>query len=441
MNTGIILATAVLLLMTACGGNGTGVGDNASNWNGLTVNVAISPAAQGMKAGESKTFTVTATNTDFDVSVSPETGGEYERIGNSVIFKPTSRGTYTLTATAKAYTAKKATADVTVTLADPSIRMVPESVMLAVGDKLQFKVDTEIPVGQPDAKPSFALDGSCGTIDQTGAFAATAKGRCTVKASITDIDNKTVTATADVTVTEPGVVKLGGMVFVEGGTFVMGCTSEQGSDCEPDEKPSHSVTLNSFYIGDAEVTQAQWKAVMGSNPSESKGDAFPVENVSWNDVQEFLARLNEAEKEAGSTRVWRLPTEAEWEYAARGGTAERRCGGRCKYSGSNTADDVAWFDENSGGSAHPVKTKAPNDLGLYDMSGNVWEWVSDWHGSYGAGAQTDPAGAATGPYRVIRGGGWDAVAAFARVPNRSFGYPDNSGDNGTRGFRLASGLK
>ena len=217
------------------------------------------------------------------------------------------------------------------------------------------------------------------------------------------------------------------MVFVQGGTFTMGCTSEQGSDCDADESPSHRVMLSDFYIGKYEVTQKQWKAVMGNNPSYFKGDDLPVESVSWVDIQEFIRKLN-----AQTGKHYRLPTEAEWEYAARGGN---RSNGY-KYSGSNVIGNVAWYYGNSGSETHPVGSKFPNELGLYDMSGNVWEWCSDWYGSYGSSAQSNPAGATTGSGRVDRGGSWINFARNCRVSNRLYDFPDYR-DNGI-GFRLVS---
>ena len=213
--------------------------------------------------------------------------------------------------------------------------------------------------------------------------------------------------------------KVGGVTFemvsVDGGTFTMGATSEQGSDAYDYEKPAHQVTLGSYYIGKTEVTQALWKAVMGSNPSNWTGDNLPVERVSWNDCQEFIRKLN-----ALTGQKFRLPTEAEWEYAARGGSKSRGY----KYSGSNTIGDVAWYDGNSGDKTHPVGTKAPNELGIYDMSGNVLEWCSDWYGNYSSASQTNPKGPTSGSYRVLRGGGWYSLAGFCRVSNRSYDSPD-----------------
>lgn len=204
------------------------------------------------------------------------------------------------------------------------------------------------------------------------------------------------------------------MVYVAGGTFTMGATSEQGGDADNEENPAHYVTLSNYYIGETEVTQALWKAVMGSNPSFRKGVALPVEQVSWDDCQEFVRRLN-----VRTGRHFRLPTEAEWEYAARGGSKSRGF----KYSGSNNLDEVAWHKDNSGKKTHPVARKRPNELGLYDMSGNVWEWCSDWYGSYSNSAQTNPTGPNTGSDRVRRGGSWSYNAWFCRVSDRYFNYP------------------
>ena len=213
------------------------------------------------------------------------------------------------------------------------------------------------------------------------------------------------------------------MVRVEGGTFRMGATSEQGSDAYGDEKPVHSVTLSSYYIGKTEVTQSLWQAVMGSNPSNYKGSDLPVECVSWNDCQEFIQKLNRL-----TGRNFRLPTEAEWEFACRGGNNSRGY----KYSGSNDIDNVAWYWDNSGRKTHPVATKAPNELGIYDMSGNVWEWCSDWYTSY---SQTNPTGPQNGSPRVYRGGCW---LYDARGCRSSFRYGNGPTDrNFNLGLRLA----
>ncbi len=216
------------------------------------------------------------------------------------------------------------------------------------------------------------------------------------------------------------------MVFVEGGTFTMGATEEQGSDAFSDEKPTHSVTLSDYYIGETEVTQELWKAVMGKNPSYFKGNDLPVERVSYKDVQKFITKLNQK-----TGKTFRLPTEAEWEYAARGGKKSKGY----KYSGSNNINDVAWYYDNSNSKTHSVKTKQPNELGIYDMSGNVEEWCSDWYGDYTSYSQTNPQGPSSGSYRVIRGGSWSFNAKGCRVASRIHIYPSNGYDD--LGFRLA----
>lgn len=212
------------------------------------------------------------------------------------------------------------------------------------------------------------------------------------------------------------------MVPVQGGTFTMG--SNNGQD---DEKPPHQVTLSSFSIGKYEVTQADWFAIMGTRPSLFENcDQCPVENVSWNEVQEFLKQLNK--KYPGKN--YRLPTEAEWEYAARGGTKSKGFA----YAGSDDLNEVAWHASNSDDKTRPVGGQKANELGLYDMSGNVWEWCSDWYGSYRASAQTNPGGPAKGVLRVIRGGSWSAPQ-HCRSAFRGYGGPGDR--HGNFGFRLA----
>ena len=213
------------------------------------------------------------------------------------------------------------------------------------------------------------------------------------------------------------------MIAVEGGTFTMGATAEQGSDAAEHEKPTHQVTLSSYMIGKTEVTQELWEAVMGSNPSEFKGSNLPVEHVSWEDCQTFIRKLN-----ALTGKNFRLPTEAEWEFAACGGSK----GQGFKYSGSNTVDDVAWCDDST---THPVATKTPNELGIYDMTGNVWEWCNDWYSDYTSASQTNPTGPDSGLYRVYRGGGWGDDAGACRVSDRNFFAPLYR--NSYLGLRLA----
>ena len=202
------------------------------------------------------------------------------------------------------------------------------------------------------------------------------------------------------------------MMKVEAGSFQMG-----SNDGNSDEKPVHTVTLTrDLYMGETEVTQALWEAVMGNNPSDPdfKGASNPVEKVSYNDCLTFIEKLNQL-----TGRKFRLPTEAEWEYAARGGKHSRGY----KYAGSNSLDEVAWYADNSGGKTHQVKTKKANELGLYDMSGNVWEWCMDWYGDYPSGKVTDPTGPNRGSDRVHRGGSWFSHATYCRSATRVDFWP------------------
>jgi formylglycine-generating enzyme required for sulfatase activity len=252
-----------------------------------------------------------------------------------------------------------------------------------------------------------------------------------------------------------------GMVLVRGGTFTMGCTSEQGSECESDEKTSHQVTLRDFYLGQYEVTVREFKAFIDATnyrtDAEKEGNSYiwdgskwekkdgvnwrhdisgnlrsssdynhPLIHVSWNDAVAYCEWL------AGKTgKKYRLPTEAEWEYAARGGLQSKHY----KYAGSDELGDVAWYNENSGMKTHPVGGKRPNELGIYDMSGNVWEWCQDWYGDYSSASQTNPSGASTGSYRVDRGSSWIDTARYCRVSAREGSAPARRYYG--LGFRLA----
>ncbi|MDR1974471.1 MAG: formylglycine-generating enzyme family protein [Bacteroidales bacterium] len=248
---------------------------------------------------------------------------------------------------------------------------------------------------------------------------------------VSDIDSVTFSDGGYSDFTETGGGLNFDMVAVEGGTFTMGCTSEQGNACPGNESPSHSVTLSDFYIGKYEVTQKLWWDVMGSWPgtapssSYGVGDNYPMYYVSHDDIQSFLTALNQK-----TGKTYRLPTEAEWEYAARGGSQSQHY----KYSGSDSIGDVAWYWDNSSETSHEVGTKAANELGIYDMSGNVWEWCSDWWGSYSSSSQTNPTGPASGSGRVHRGGGWHHDAPYCRVAYRYNFAPSYS--NNRLGFRL-----
>ena len=205
-----------------------------------------------------------------------------------------------------------------------------------------------------------------------------------------------------------------------------GCYQAGANDGNRDEKPPHEVCISSFYLGKYEVTQGEWRQIMGLNPSvfNNCGDNCPVDQVSWSDTHEFIARLNRL-----TGRNYRLPTEAEWEYACRGGDKGE------KYCGGDDAGAVAWTAQNSGGRVHPVGQKKPNSMGIHDMSGNVWEWVQDWNYKYPSTRQTDPTGPATGSSRLRRGGSWQYDADKSRAAWRSSGYQDDRAMD--IGFRLA----
>ena len=216
------------------------------------------------------------------------------------------------------------------------------------------------------------------------------------------------------------------MKAIYGGTFQMGSSD---SEADSNEQPTHQVSLSGYSIGTTEVTQELWEAVMGTNPSSFRGEKLPVENISWDDCQKFIEKLNALAAHIGYQ--FRLPTEAEWEYAARGGNKSLGY----KYSGSDDIDAVAWYNENRDSKTHAVGTKQANELGLYDMSGNVWEWCQDWYDNYGSDALTNPSGPSNGYYRVYRGGSWANYATCCRSSYRSNSTPSNH--NGSLGFRLA----
>lgn len=257
----------------------------------------------------------------------------------------------------------------------------------------------------------------------------------------------------EITVTLNDGTTPAGFVFVQGGTFTMGDHFAEG---DSDEVPTHSVTLSDFYMGATEVTQAEWTATMGSNPASGYGvgDTYPVYYVSWYSIMKYcnLRSMNEGltpcytissstdpadwgTVPTSTNTTWnaaicnwsangyRLPSEAEWEYASRGGIHNAD---NLRYSGCNLETDLtnyAWYSANSGSSTHPVGTKLPNQLGLYDMSGNLWEWCWDWYGSYTSDSVTNPTGPTTGSYRVKRGGGWGDAAGGCRVAGRGGNYP------------------
>lgn len=218
------------------------------------------------------------------------------------------------------------------------------------------------------------------------------------------------------------------MIWVQGGTFTMGATDDQTDDAYECEKPAHSVTLHSYYIGQTEVTQALWKAVMDTISYVFKGNNLPVDQVCWNDCRSFITKLNSL-----TGMKFRLPTEAEWEYAAHGGNKSQDY----KYSGSDILGNIAWYADNSDGKIHPVATKLPNELGIYDMSGNVWEWCQDRYRKYSSRARSNPTGPLSGSSRVIRGGDQQCIDRDCRTTNRTFHKKKETIIESGLGFRLA----
>jgi formylglycine-generating enzyme required for sulfatase activity len=222
------------------------------------------------------------------------------------------------------------------------------------------------------------------------------------------------------------------MVYVGPGTFIMGATPEQGIDLWLNERPTHRVTLSPYFIGKYEVTQALYEAVMGNNPSRFQGASLPVENVTWIEAEKFVETLNELLHEELGNKKFALPSEAQWEYAARGGNESEHY----KYSGSDVANDVSWFSENSSDKTHTVGMLKPNELGICDMSGNVNEWCYDWWGIYNSEHRRNPNVTTEGieHRRLVRGGGWDRSERYSRVSIRHNMQPERKSPS--IGFRI-----
>ena len=394
--------------------------------------LSVTPATLSFNvAGEQKILTISS-NINWTVNVA---GSD-----TWLTITPTSgSGDGTVTVTATANTTARRTASITFSGGDltqtvevtqeatPAFTVSHNSLTFsAYGEQKTFAITSNTSWTVSSDNPSW-----CTVAPASG----TNNGSVTVTAISNTITNQ---RTASITVNGGGfmqtihVTQMGkyeqepDMIFIQGGTFIMGCTSGQGNDCYSNEKPPHQVTVRDYYIGKYEVTQAQWRAVMGNNPSNFKGDNYPVEMVNWNDVQEYIKKLN-----AQTGKQYRLPTEAEWEFAARGGTK----GHDYLYSGSLTADLVAWSYSNSNRSTHAVNSLRANELGIYHMSGNVSEWCNDWYSGYSDRAQIDPTGPSSGSQHVVRGGSWLDQTLSVRVTVRS----NESSDSrlSTLGFRLA----
>ena len=294
----------------------------------------------------------------------------------------------------------------------------PTTLTLAVGETATLTA-TVHPPEAINKNVRWATNNEDVVAVENGSLVAIAEGVAIITVTTEDGNH---TARCTVTVIHAGESE---MIQVEGGTFTMGCTDNENPTHTVYERPAHEVTLTSFKIGKYPITQKQWKAIMGVNPSHFKGDNLPVENVSWEDVQTFISKLNEA-----TGKKYRLPTEAEWEYACRGGKKSAQY----KYSGNNDLDLVGWYSYNSEFKTHPVGKMSPNELGIYDMSGNVWEWCSDWASEYSSQPQTNPQGPETGTCKVVRGGSYVSDYLKCRVSFRNSSVPAVASEE--IGFRL-----
>ena len=302
-----------------------------------------------------------------------------------------------------------------------SVILNKNSLTLEAG-KSETLIATVLPDNANDKTVTWSSNNSAVATVVNGLVTAKADGEAIITVTTND-GNKTANCVVRVGF-HPAEPEL---ILVEGGTFTMGCTDEQKGGDRGNEYPVHQVTLSGFKIAKHEVTQKQWKSVMGTNPSNNKGDDLPVEGMSWNDVQEFIRRLNDS-----TGKQYRLPTEAEWEYAARGGNKSMGY----RYSGSNDINAVAWYEYNNGGKTQPVGRKTPNELGLYDMSGNVNEWCSDWYDAnyYAISPQNNSQGPPTGSARIFRGGGISPDVNCRVASRLSTSLTNNSLDD--VGFRL-----
>jgi formylglycine-generating enzyme required for sulfatase activity len=429
---------------------GTAVTDNPYTFNvtesaeyvghfqSTAINLEVSANPNVIAQGSSSQLNADASggNGSFTYSWSPTTGLNNAHI-KSPTATPTNTTTYTVTVSSNGQTA---TGNVTVYVVRP-----PTNLSKTInGNNVQLTWTAPNTVsyykvyrnGSPISGNIYQTNYTDSNLNPgTYSYYVTAVYN-NVESSASNTVQATIASGGDQTFTVNGVSFT--MKRVEGSTFWMGAqsTNSNGQNYDPDaysdESPVHSVTVSTFYMGETEVTQALWQAVMGSNPSYFTGNLQrPVEQVSWNTiVNQFIPALN-----ALTGRTFHLPTEAEWEYAARGGNQSQGF----YYAGSNAIGNVAWYSGNSSSQTHSVGTKSPNELGLYDMSGNVWEWCSDWYGNYSSGSQTNPQGPSTGSDRVVRGGGCLNPAYSCRVSGiRNFSTPDFTG--GSLGFRLVLSL-
>lgn len=451
----IVFLLLILLLATSCQKelpdslknvevNQGGQDENPSPTPSQELKVS-EPGQFGAKGGE-QAMTVTATATwtiskssgnDW-LTIKPESGNGGTSQVTLTAVENTLKEVRTATLTIRSGNLTKSV-DVSQSAANPEVSLDTNNLEFTSDNGLKtFKITSNTSWTVVSDQTWCSVSPTSGSGDGSVTVSVQENTSTTVRTATITIESDAVTKT--IAVTQSGAAPpsqdrtftVGGvqfkMIAVEGGTFTMGATSEQGDDAYDWEKPAHSVTLSSYSIGETEVTQALWQAVFGDdhNPSYFRGSNRPVEQVSWNDCQDFISNLN-----AVTGEHFRLPTEAEWEFAARGGNKSRGY----KYAGSNTIDNIAWYWDNSNSETHNVATKQANELGLYDMSGNVWEWCYDWYGSYSSSAQTNPTGPTSGSARVARGGSWSYYGRSCRTSDRDNGTPSHRIFN--IGFRLA----